>query len=136
MNYIENNKLIAEFMGLKTIKESDVLDWGKLNVNSDSISENQRYHKSFDWLMPVVEKINKFHVSIRPFKYGNPELVKLKILENKVTIEGSFWINPNTINGNYWVNLKKKSFKYDKNLIDAIYLAVIEFIKWYNEHNK
>ena len=41
MNTQENNKLIAEFMGY---------DWVELLVEP-------QYHTSWDWLMPVVEKI-------------------------------------------------------------------------------
>lgn len=43
MNTIENNKLIAEFIGIE-LKPNEC---GRLF----------RYHKSWDWLMPVVKKI-------------------------------------------------------------------------------
>ena len=45
MNTQENNRLIAEFMGV-----------GKLHEAQSSNQWNQ-YHTSWDWLMPVVEKI-------------------------------------------------------------------------------
>lgn len=46
---IEGNKLIAEFMGM-----------GEKFLPMDYEHENGvRYHSSWDWLMPVVEKIEK-----------------------------------------------------------------------------
>ena len=54
---MENNKLIAEFMGLDSFKDSlATLHQGKINVDVD-VYEQAQYHTSWDWLMPVVEKI-------------------------------------------------------------------------------
>jgi len=54
---MEDNKLIAEFMGLDSFKDSLAsLHQGKINVDVD-VYEQAEYHKSWDWLMPVVEKI-------------------------------------------------------------------------------
>lgn len=47
---IESNKLIAEFMG-KTIN-TDGITW--FDENYKSIDN---YHKSWDWLIPVIEKV-------------------------------------------------------------------------------
>ena len=52
----ENNKLIAEFMGLPT----EVFKSGKLNYNHNNswFEEHElSYNVSWDWLMPVVYKI-------------------------------------------------------------------------------
>ena len=43
---MENNKLIAEFMGY--IYEDDIL-----------VPEEPQYHTSWDWLMPVIQKIEE-----------------------------------------------------------------------------
>jgi len=54
-----DNKLIAEFMGLDSFKDSLAsLHQGKINVDVD-VYEQARYHSSWDWLMPVVQKIEK-----------------------------------------------------------------------------
>ena len=45
MNVQETNKIIAEFMGLYTSVEANLISKYYLN-----------YHRSWDWLMPVVEK--------------------------------------------------------------------------------
>ncbi len=63
MNTIENNKLIADFMGLDSFKDSLAsLHQGKINVDID-VYEQAQYHTSWDWLMPVVEKIKDIGVA-------------------------------------------------------------------------
>lgn len=52
----KTNKLIAEFMGLDSFKDSLAsLHQGKINVDVD-VYEQAQYHTSWDWLMPVIEK--------------------------------------------------------------------------------
>jgi len=48
MNTEDNNKLIAEFMGYPNIAN----DEDKRDYLEDCI----KYHKSWDWLMPVIQK--------------------------------------------------------------------------------
>lgn len=55
MNTQENNKLIAEFMGYN------------LNNLTPSFLNNLKYHTSWDWLMPVLKKIN---LKLHPDTYG------------------------------------------------------------------
>ena len=60
MNTQENNKSIAEFMGLKdgdkylspSLEETESIGLG-MYVDSDEM----RYHASWDWLMPVIDKV-------------------------------------------------------------------------------
>jgi len=53
---MNDNKLIAEFMGLESFKDSLAsLHQGKINVDVD-VYEQAQYHTSWDWLMPVVLK--------------------------------------------------------------------------------
>jgi len=52
-----NNKIIAEFMGLNIDK----------GVQADYMEHELKYHTSWDWLMPVIEKIQGLVVD-------NPEL--------------------------------------------------------------
>lgn len=54
---IKGNKLIADFMGILTeIKFND------LRTSKHFGDKLVIYHTSWDWLMPVVEKINKWHI--------------------------------------------------------------------------
>ena len=63
MTTTENNKLIAEFMGLESFKDSlAALHQGKINVDVD-VYEQAQYHTSWDWLMPVVDKCYQEHMS-------------------------------------------------------------------------
>ena len=62
------NKLIAEFMGAKGYPKYNPNEWdvyitGCLDVDSDNENaqhfftlDQMKYHTSWDWLMPVVEK--------------------------------------------------------------------------------
>ena len=66
---MKDNKLIAEFMGANTSIESEDVQsyemYGVLECIEDGISEKHfflpeemRFHTSWDWLMPVVCKID------------------------------------------------------------------------------
>jgi len=63
METTENNRLIAEFMGFEWMREEDFLNYnypeGKdlKNVMIDVAA--QKYHTSWDWLIPVVQKCYK-----------------------------------------------------------------------------
>jgi len=53
MNTIENNKIIAEFIGFKFSEH-----FGAFMTESGNVQfYKAKYHKSWDWLMPVIEKI-------------------------------------------------------------------------------
>ena len=54
MKTIEDNKLIAEFMGL--LKSRDAYYRKEFNSGDWCEPEELRYHESWDWLMPVVSK--------------------------------------------------------------------------------
>lgn len=67
MGTIENNKMIAEFMGVKPLMESpDVYTYSDLPFYSirednpedvmEGIAKYVKYSSSWDWLIPVVEK--------------------------------------------------------------------------------
>ena len=101
MNTIENNKLIAEFMGYDR-GVSDLMD----------------YNTSWDWLMPVVEKIESLDL----------ELLKRNIKYN--LDKGINFQNCNSIIIRWDKNNKIVFISSDRN---RVYKAVVEFIKWYNE---
>jgi hypothetical protein len=68
MNTTENNKLIAEFMGAVGTPKYNPTEWdvyltGCLDVDSDDENaqhfytpDEMKYHKSWNWLMPVISK--------------------------------------------------------------------------------
>ena len=75
------------------------------------------YHTSWDWLMPVVEKIEDIREETRP-----------ECSRFNVCIEQSFVFIIETYTS--------EEFKMqDSNTkIEATYNAVVEFIKWYNKN--
>lgn len=54
MNTTENNKLIAEFMGLRHGRSS--FRTYVIENNIEVLTKDLQYHTSWDWLMPVVER--------------------------------------------------------------------------------
>ncbi len=59
MNTQENNKMIAEFMGAEKTHIQSVGDiyCPVPSKNGSEYADKLQYHSSWDWLMPVVEKI-------------------------------------------------------------------------------
>ena len=100
----ENNKIIAEFMGLNNLKDSKGDAWDYMNTGKSIYTlrtKNLHYESDWNWLMKVVEKIFKDFYKI------NPCPIYLKINIEKALNE---------------VN------------IEAVYNACVEFIKWYNQN--
>ena len=118
---LNGNKLIAEFMSLEII--TDGISWFDTNYKSLG-----NYDSSWDWLMPVVEKIE------------NLEFGKwyVHIQGNTVNIEDG---NDDIGLWDFHINNDDpimSIFPSNKNLkpIEAVYIAVTEFIRWYNEQIK
>ena len=128
---MKDNKLIAEFMGAVGTPKYNPTEWdvyitGCLDVDSDDENaqhfytpDEMKYHTSWDWLMPVVERINdteRYEVCI-----GNCHC-------HITDIE----------NDNYKIRALTLSLQ-GKTTIEATHLAVVEFINWYNrttDYNK
>ena len=105
---LENNKLIADFMG-------------KNHQNLHSFIQQYEYHTSWDLLMPVVEKIEG-----------------LDRLGGIVTIIQGQCAITSRMAGDHTVMANKSHYMLmgAKGKLLATYEAVVEFIKWYNTHNK
>lgn len=129
---IENNKLIAEFMGKRPKCECDGV-YSFSDMPFFSIRENDietvingianyvKYHTSWEWLMSVVEKIES--ISIK-------EDEEVKFL---LDFETSTMVNWNLTNG-YAYNDELSCIKGTTKK-EAVYNAVVKFIKWYNTNN-
>lgn len=110
---IEGNKLIAEFMGFETIIHD-----GKLCRKRHWTNESTEYHSSWDWLMPVVEKIEnslklKYEVEIGNNLYAVNENLYRCIIHDA---------------GNaFHLELESNS------KAESVWLAVTKFIQWYNQ---
>ena len=93
---MENNKVIAEFMGLNIDK----------GVQADYMQHELKYHKSWDWLMPVVEKMESMGCVVK-HHHGDCIVYKIDEKENYRCIIEMIGLNK----------------------LENTYKAVVEFIK-------
>jgi hypothetical protein len=121
----ENNILIAEFMGA-IYKSSFNIPKGYLFLpwhNLTRINE-LKYHSDWNWLMPVVEKIE----SIKNSHHG---YFGVYISSNSCAIQGTRFRSDKIQDPPIYFNEVVLSSK-----IESTYIAVVLFIKWYNENKK
>jgi hypothetical protein len=115
MSNIENNKLIAEFYGLdEHFFISENVGQELREFNDDEL----RFDTSWDWLMPVVEKIEETEV--------NGDYAMIIIQQGMCEIEMYEYMKEQK-DGE---ELRVHTFQGSK--IEATYQAVVSFIKWYN----
>ncbi|MGL5713284.1 MAG: hypothetical protein ACRCX2_09715 [Paraclostridium sp.] len=106
---LENNKLIAEFLGLNLYRGY----WYKSTTATErKICKEQalKFHNDWNWLMKVIEKIRvidskakgNFKIKLLHYHRNNKTIFDLSILEGK----------------------------------EYVYNAFLEFIKWYNENKE
>lgn len=140
MNTQENNKLIAEFMGLKNHFNNQgvtkvlidgnehIQDWECYDAERDILITpiEMKYHTSWDWLMPVVEKIRNV-TSYDRDKFSTEVI----IYGNKTTIKSGGYGEKR--HSNLFFN---KTELGTWNTIEPTYQVVVEYIKWYNKNNK
>jgi hypothetical protein len=101
------NKLIAEFMG----DTKTVYGYPANKLREDMIC----YHSSWDWLMPVVEKIPKL----------NPDNGKLWFEYEILRCHCRIWNN----GAMEWKNNSGTT-------ISAVWLTAVQFITWYNQNKE
>jgi hypothetical protein len=124
-----DNELIAEFMSIKPYEDGRYGTMWPNPTNNNKVEFGLKYDTSWDWLMPVVEKIETIcyvgldavHVRIEGAKckiwtsYDEKEFLKL------------------TGDDNNEDNKFKVGCSY-KTKIESTYQCVVDFIKWYNEN--
>jgi len=109
---LNDNKLIAEFM--QSIEDGLYLD-GLYFHNGGYYDTNMEFHKSWDWLMPVVDKIESIHGVFRRGSMTKGGQLH-NATEKKYVIE-------------YGMHDKVIAHVYATTRIEAEYQAVVEFIK-------
>lgn len=115
MNNIENNLAIAQFMGMYKENELLVLPLGNDEYYIDlTDSETFKFKESWDWVMPIVEKIE----TLDKYRFD------VEMRQSIITIYDKD--NQEDIIGIYDTDRK----------IDAVYNACISFIHWYNQQSK
>ena len=117
-NIIENNRLIAEFLGFQLtdlgwFDSEEVLS----NIERDNTFDNLKFHYDWNWLIKIVEKIEGVEDENRCAKYNiKIEQCFVEIIENH-TSETIIEVDCNS-------------------KIQAVYNACVKFINWYNKQNK
>ena len=117
-NIIENNKIIAEFLGyINTTPSDKVFSIYENNANpflGKTLLEpmSMKFHSDWNWLMQVVEKIENLS------KEGETYMLSITKFSARVTYKGSRIVD----------------LPIDNTKIEAVYNACVEFIKWYNEN--
>ncbi len=125
-----NNKLIAEFMGLRPIESIQHGGYYQLDKhrgkiwyrNRDDVYEKCKYHSSWDWLMPVVKKIGSTDWSSVDIHWGTGSVDSFAWCDIEWSDSKKGFKTSDKINGD------------EQSLITAVWVAVIEFIKWYNKN--
>jgi len=136
---MKNNKLISEFMGGKEVDwfaERVIIMPFSDNLNRSNYLELSRsylldsevkYHSSWDWLMPVKQKICEIeseHFVLDEFSISENSCC-IKAIPIPYIRDSSF-ISFNVVGD--IVNGKKL------NDIDVVYYSIVEFIEWYNQN--
>lgn len=115
MKTIEGNKLIAEFMGWKHLPADKFVKFARFEIGEEGEQmSNPKYHSSWDWLMPVVEKIE----TDASQETGHNEI---HITENTCVIFRMSYIKPE------FKNIDSKS------KITAVWKTVVQYTQWYND---
>lgn len=117
MNTTENNIKIVEFMGIRPYKLEAFYD----NVTTaTNYIENPCFHNSWDWIMPVVERIETLET-----KDGRTFTIDMH-RDSVLIFEYGTYIN-------------EIVFTEGKGRLENLYNACVEFIEWWNkqpEQNK
>jgi len=125
----ENNKLIAEFLFPEMLDkkaiEKNGLEIGKNMIQKMGVYlndySNSRYHTSWDWLMPVVEKIWNLGYSV--------DILSLRRIHIHRNDNGLIDSQPE-----YDEELRgRTSLYHNHSNISCLYEAIAEFIEWHNK---
>jgi len=119
-----DNELIAEFMGLPLTKQEPEFSEGR-KLKTVPLMQ-WKYDTSWDWLMPVVEKISRHLYEQETFNDGYQD------------ITAKYYAHPRTFaaltnEGNFMVRFSRMSLHEYESIIKAQHSAVVEFIKWSNQ---
>ena len=127
---IEGNKLIAEFDGWVIDNSFPDKDRTYIKNGGIELDTTFKYHTSWDWLMPVVEKICRMKIG-DGIEYVEYPFLRIFGMLNNHKCSSHETEEPD---GKIMVRLNGFSVFKSDSLIEATFLSVVEFIKWYNEN--
>jgi len=103
---VSNNNLIAEFMGYKYSEDNAVMTTMNLSGWIEIMPiESMKYHTEWNWLMPVVDKIESLRNSDGDAYRFTIDMCNVDIENTNINITGT-------------------------HKIKAVYRAIVEFIKY------
>lgn len=113
---IENNKLLAEFIGYKENSSGNIVFEG---ISGQYYLDRLYFHKYWDWIMRAAEKIEAI-------KTDRQLLFQVVINGFDCCIEAHEKVT----------NFKSNFHHCERTKIEAVYHTCVAFIKWYNKQNK
>jgi hypothetical protein len=131
---ILSNSLIAEFMEVSNALSRYYYlpmfghyynSYGNIEYTDTFNEEELKYHSSWDWIMPVVEKIERLCTKERP--------IDVRIQGGMV---GVYVFIPNSTPTEYEYIYQENGYSENDSKIESVWLAMIAFIKWYNQNQK
>lgn len=123
---IENNRLIAEFMGYESHNFPNLPN--RVHIETEGVSYGMDlsqclYDTSWDWLMPVVSKIQVLGYRFEMFS------------QKSNVNEGEYYTNIQIGDTKYSkADIEKERTAKEDTKLQTTYEAIVEFIKWYNEY--
>jgi hypothetical protein len=121
-----DNELIAEFMDTPVYQTyADVQAVPIDDLKPYFLADQIKYDTSWDWLMPVVEKIQEPEISAdakRILREPAEVTIFYKNCQIEYSDDDNEYSPPNGVKG--------------ETKIEAVYKAVVDFIKWYNSQKQ
>ena len=123
----ENNRIIAEFMGYVLNENNEYpIEYITVQGHWDTCSiQDLNYHKSWDWLMGVVEKIE--NTKIKDYS------ISTDITDDKTFI--NVWHYGDGGKWSILISNFNEEYK-DFNKMQRTYKAVVKFINFYNKQKE
>ncbi len=112
---VDNNKRIAGFMGLRNMGMKNLELWVLFDNHTGIESSELQYHTSWNWLMPVLEKIESLgycSMICKGTSYSWTSIFEV-VDGGRKNLRGS----------------------KGKSKLENTYLSVVGFIQWYNERS-
>jgi hypothetical protein len=132
----EGDRLIAAFMGGKLIPTGNIshvnIYYWQFPNGAVCPEYKTAYHTSWDWLMPVVEKIESMYNYEKDKPFFTVDVFEIKWTRRYPDRECRVFISICTNSDGFnstWHYIRTQS----KSKIEAVWLAVVDFIKWFNQ---
>ena len=138
---LEGNKLIATFMSDKFCTNfyvgMELYEEGWLRKSDKQYYNDLNYHCSWDWLMPVIDKIESLDIKHKDYSFTIYPKCKFCGYYVEIFIFANFKSNPYYWKSYLGIDNKFHSHSnYCNSRIEATYKVAIEFIEWYNNNKK